>query len=54
MEAATTAFGGLGYHFNDTISAVAGYRRLEVDYTHEAFKFDVELSGPVIGATIRF
>ena len=47
-------FGGLGYDFNDTVSAVAGYRHLEVDYTHEAFTFDVELSGPVIGATIRF
>ena len=47
-------FGGVGYQFNDTISAFAGYRHLEVDYQHEAFKFDVELSGPAIGATIRF
>lgn len=47
-------FGGLGYHFNDTFSAIAGYRHLEVDYSHNAFKFDVELSGPVIGGTIRF
>jgi hypothetical protein len=48
------AFGGFGYQFNDTISAIAGYRHLEVDYEHEAFKFDVELSGPVIGVTIHF
>ncbi|MEZ5832626.1 MAG: hypothetical protein R3D05_15740 [Dongiaceae bacterium] len=48
------AFGGLGYRFNDTISALAGYRHLEVDYEHHGFVFDVELSGPVVGATVRF
>ena len=47
-------FGGLGYQFNDMISAVAGYRHLEVDYKHGDFKYDVQMSGPVIGATIRF
>lgn len=48
------AFGALGYQFNDSISAIAGYRHLEVDYEHGGFVFDVELSGPVIGMTIRF
>ena len=48
------AFGGFGYQFNETISAIAGYRHLEVDYHHDGFVFDVELSGPVIGATFRF
>jgi len=47
-------FGALGYQFNESISAVAGYRHLEVDYKHDGFVFDVELSGPVIGMTIRF
>lgn len=47
-------FGGIGYQFNETVSALAGYRHLEVDYDRAGFKFDVELSGPVIGATIRF
>lgn len=47
-------FGGLGYEFNDTVSAVAGYRHLEVNYEHDGFEFDVEMSGPVIGAVIRF
>jgi hypothetical protein len=28
--------------------------QLEVYYENGAFKFDAELSGPVIGATIRF
>lgn len=47
-------FGGVGYQFNDTISALAGYRHLEVDYHHDGFVFDVELSGPVIGMSVRF
>jgi len=47
-------FGGFGYEFNDTVSAILGYRHLEVDYDHGAFSFDVELSGPVIGATLHF
>ena len=47
-------FGGLGYEFNDTVSAVAGYRHLEVNYEHNGFEFDVEMSGPVIGAVIHF
>jgi hypothetical protein len=47
-------FGGLGYDFNDNYSVLAGYRHLAVDYANEDFKFDVELSGPVIGGTIRF
>lgn len=47
-------FGGALYEFNDTVSAIAGYRHLEVDYRNGAFHYDVELSGPVIGATIRF
>ena len=47
-------FGALGYQFNDSISAIAGYRHLEVDYENNGFVFDVELSGPVIGMTVRF
>jgi hypothetical protein len=48
------AFGGIGYQFNDSVSAIAGYRHLEVDYEHSGFVFDVEMAGPVIGMTIRF
>ena len=48
------AFGGVGYQFNDSISAIAGYRHLEVDYEHGGFVFDVALSGPAIGMTIQF
>jgi hypothetical protein len=46
-------FGALGYQFNKTVSAVAGYRHLEVDYENKGFVFDVKLTGPVIGMTIR-
>ncbi len=47
-------FSGVGYQFNDSISAVGGYRHLEEDYEHNGFVFDVEMSGPVLGAVIRF
>lgn len=48
------SFGGAGYQFNNSISAIAGYRHLEVDYQHNGFVFDVEMSGPVVGMTIHF
>lgn len=48
------AFGGVSCQLNDTISAIAGYRHLEVDYHHDDFVFDVELSGLIIGMTVRF
>jgi hypothetical protein len=46
--------GTLGYRFNDWFSARAGYRHLDVDYDHDGFVWDVELSGPIVGATFRF
>jgi hypothetical protein len=46
--------GTLGYLFNDWFSAQAGYRHLDVDYDHDGFVWDVELSGPIVGATFRF
>ncbi|MGZ2453181.1 hypothetical protein ACVIRO_005998 [Rhizobium ruizarguesonis] len=45
---------GLGYKFNDTISAVAGYRALGVNYDNDGFVFDVVQQGPIIGVAIRF
>jgi len=48
------AFGGVGYKFNDTISAIAGYRHMDVDYHHNGFVFDIDLSGPVVGMTVNF
>ncbi|TCR91751.1 hypothetical protein [Rhizobium sp. BK376] len=45
---------GLGYKFNDTISATAGYRALGVNYDRDNFLFDVVEQGPILGLTIRF
>ncbi len=45
---------GLGYRFNDTWSAVAGYRALGVDYSQDDFVFDVVQQGPILGVVINF
>ncbi|MFW8645317.1 hypothetical protein ACOJBO_35365 [Rhizobium beringeri] len=44
----------LGYKFTDTISAVAGYRALGVDYDNDGFVFDVVQRGPILGVVIHF
>lgn len=45
---------GVGYEFNDRISAVAGYRALGVDYSNDGFVFDVVQQGPILGLVLRF
>jgi hypothetical protein len=45
---------GVGYEFNDKISAVAGYRALGVDYSNYGFVFDVVQQGPILGLVLRF
>lgn len=45
---------GLGYKFNDRISAVAGYRALGVNYDSGGFEFDTVQQGPIIGMAIHF
>lgn len=48
-------WGGVGYQFNDQVSAVIGYRGTGVDYDNgEGFLFDAVQQGPVIGAVVRF
>lgn len=44
----------IGYRFSDTISAVAGYRALGVDYSNDGFIFDVVQQGPILGVVVRF
>lgn len=44
----------LGYTFNDTFSAVAGYRALGVDYDADGFVFDVVQQGPILGLVLHF
>lgn len=45
---------GIGYDFNDRISAIAGYRAVGVDYSHDGFIFDTVQQGPILGLAIKF
>lgn len=47
-------FGGLGYRFSESWSALAGYRALKVDYRRGDFIYNVLQHGPVLGAQFRF
>ncbi|WP_027997973.1 hypothetical protein [Sinorhizobium arboris] len=44
----------IGYRFSDTVSALAGYRALGVDYSKDGFVFDVVEQGPILGLSVRF
>lgn len=44
----------IGYRFNDSVSAVAGYRALGVDYNNDGFVFDIVQLGPVLGLVVHF
>ena len=46
--------GTVTYEYSDSISFSAGYRHQEVDYDNGNFLFDVEMSSPIMGATINF
>ncbi|WP_338893704.1 hypothetical protein [Sinorhizobium meliloti] len=46
--------GGAGYQFNDSISAVVGYRAAGVDYENDGFVYDTVQHGPTIGLVVRF
>jgi hypothetical protein len=46
--------GGVGYSVSDSISLVAGYRAISVDYHEDNFKFDIIEHGPILGAVITF
>ena len=46
--------GTLQYQVSDSVTLDAGYRYLAVDYKNGGFLFDVALSGPIIGGSIRF
>ena len=45
--------GALGYEVSDTVSLIAGWRALSVDYENLTAIFDVVMSG-WIGLTIKF
>lgn len=47
-------YAGVKYNLSDTSHLIIGYRQLEVDYDNDDFLFDVELSGPAVGAIFNF
>lgn len=49
-----SALATVNYIFTDTFSVSAGYKVLDVDYSHDGYVFDSRLSGPVVGLTYRF
>lgn len=44
----------IGYRLNESVSLLAGYRGLGVDYSDGGFLVDTVAHGPVIGMTFRF
>lgn len=44
----------VGYQIKYSLSAVAGYRALGVDYSHDGFVFDVVQKGPILGLVYHF
>ena len=53
-EFAWSAQLGAEYAVTETFGLVAGWRHMSVDYEDDGFVFDVDQSGPLIGATFRF
>lgn len=44
----------VGYQIRESLSAVAGYRALGVNYSHDGFVFDVAQKGPILGLAYHF
>lgn len=44
----------VGYQIKDSLSAVAGYRALGVNYSHDGFVFDIVQQGPILGLVYHF
>lgn len=44
----------LGYQFKESLSAVAGYRALGVEYSRDGFIYDVVQQGPILGLVFHF
>lgn len=49
-----SALATVNYVLNDRFSVSAGYKVLDVDYDRNGHVYDARLSGPVLGATLRF
>ncbi|PAU77134.1 hypothetical protein [Halomonas salipaludis] len=53
-DATWQAVGSLNYRLNDALYLSAGYRHLELRYEDNGTRLDIEMSGPLLGATWRF
>lgn len=49
-----SAMATVNYIFTGNLSASVGYKVLDVDYDHDGYVYDTQLSGPVLGMTYRF
>ena len=47
-------YGGAGYDLGRCCALVAAWRYLNIDYDHDNLIYDVQLSGPTFGLTLRF
>jgi hypothetical protein len=45
---------GVGYQFNESISAALGYRAMGVDYSDDDFLFDITQHGPISSFVLKF
>ena len=53
-EESFQAVGTLNYQLSDQFYLSAGYRYLTLDYQRDGRELDLQISGPVVGATWRF
>lgn len=53
-ESTWQVLGTVNYQVTDTFFLSAGYRHMAFDYRDNGVILDVDMSGPVIGATLRF
>ena len=47
-------YGGIGYDFNESVSAYVGYRYLSMNHQDGNFKFNINQQGPILGVGFRF
>ena len=47
-------YGGIGYDFNESVSAYVGYRYLSMNHQDGNFKYNINQQGPIIGVGFRF
>lgn len=48
------ALAGIGYNINDKWALIGGYRHQSIDYSKDGFVYDMETSGPFLGAKYSF